>query len=196
VVGNAFFNAPGGGYDERAFVHDGHGVKFLQNPLQDFQPAQMVDINNAGQMVAYVFNPDEQAFRSFIYGADGRFTDLGGLTALPERTVVQGLNDGGWAVGHSRSDSCDLYTCDAAFLWRGGQMVSLNDLLLQSPGDPWYLSSAADINERGQIVGNGWHNGSYGAYLLTPVPEPRGWALLLAGLGVVGTAARRRRTGG
>ncbi|NML15868.1 PEPxxWA-CTERM sorting domain-containing protein [Azohydromonas sp. G-1-1-14] len=71
-------------------------------------------------------------------------------------------------------------------------MVSLNDLVLVSPDEQWHLSRATDINERGQIVGSGWHGGSFSAYLLTPVPEPRSWALLLAGLGLVGAVARRR----
>ena len=80
VVGNVFFNAPGGGYEERAFVHDGEGVRFLANPLSNSQAPQMVDINNAGQMVAHVFDPDDRVSRSFFYGADGRFTDMGSLT--------------------------------------------------------------------------------------------------------------------
>lgn len=44
----------------------------------------------------------------------------------------------------------------------------------------------------GDIVSNG---GSYsGVLTTTPVPEPTGWALMLAGLGAMGVLARRRKT--
>ena len=63
-----------------------------------------------------------------------------------------------------------------------------------------------DINERGQILGLGsvHGDGSYlHVFLLTPVPEPATWALLLAGLAAllawaepVGVPRRRRRDAG
>lgn len=195
MVGNALFDAPGDSLEDRAFVHDGHGVRFLQDPLQDFRTAQMVDINDAGQMAAHVFNPDGQRYRSFLYEADGRFTELAGLHGLQERTIVQGLNDRGWAVGLSSSDTCNEYSCDEAVLWRDGQTLSLNDLLSPAQAERWQLTRAVAINERGQIAGNGYYSGSYVGFVLTPVPEARSWALLLAGLGVVGTLARRRAAG-
>ncbi|WP_169517069.1 DUF3466 family protein [Azohydromonas australica] len=195
MVGNALFDAPGDGLEDRAFVHDGHGVKFLQNPLQDFQTAQMADINNVGQMAAHIFNPDGQRYRSFLYEADGRFTELASLHGRQERTIVQGLNDRGWAVGLSSGDTCNEYTCDEAVLWRDGQTLSLNDLLSPAQAELWQLTDAVAINERGQIAGNGYYLSSYVGFVLTPVPEAQSWALLLAGLGVVGTLARRRAAG-
>ena len=45
------------------------------------------------------------------------------------------------------------------------------------------------------IVGYGkLTNGSTRAFLLTPVPEPETYALMMGGLGVLGLVARRRRT--
>jgi probable HAF family extracellular repeat protein len=32
----------------------------------------------------------------------------------------------------------------------------------------WVLSFAVDINDRGQIVGGGFHNGAFHAFLLSP----------------------------
>jgi probable HAF family extracellular repeat protein len=195
VVGNATFNGVGG-FEDRAFVYDGQAVKFLENPIPGGRTPTMVDINNAGQMVGHVFNPDGQRYTSFLYGADGKFTDLGSLSGLPGGSTAQALNDRGWVVGRS-TGACDVYTCDEAFIYRDGRMLSLNALL--SPGDAqqWRLVDARAINERGQIVGSGFlHGDYYSAFLLTPVPEPQSWALLLAGLGVVGTAARRRQAGG
>jgi hypothetical protein len=45
-------------------------------------------------------------------------------------------------------------------------MKDLNTLL--PAGSGWLLNTATDINDRGQIVGAGMHNGHHRAYLLTP----------------------------
>ena len=59
------------------------------------------------------------------------------------------------------------------------------------------FSAATDINDLGQIVGTGILNGSGRAFLLSPVtapvPEPETYAMMLCGLGLVGTIARRRQ---
>jgi hypothetical protein len=60
------------------------------------------------------------------------------------------------------------------------------------------LTTARDINEKGQILGEGDYfdkvTGSWSqhVFLLTPaIPEPETWAMLLAGLGLLGLGARR-----
>jgi len=45
-------------------------------------------------------------------------------------------------------------------------MVDLNDRIPSDSG--WVLVDARDINNEGQIVGNGVHNGQRRAFLLTP----------------------------
>nr|WP_028999620.1 PEP-CTERM sorting domain-containing protein [Azohydromonas australica] len=196
VVGNAFFDVSSGAYESRAFVYDGREVKYLQNPLADSLSPEMVAVNNAGQMAARTFNPDDAASKSFIYGADGRWTQIAGLPSPagePEVTIVSDLNNQGWAVGRSGGIDCNEGNCYKAFLWRDGQTVSLNDLLVPWQAKRWNLFDAVAINDRGQITGRGFSSYLvYDSYVLTPVPEPEGWALLLAGLGVVGTVARRR----
>jgi MYXO-CTERM domain-containing protein len=63
----------------------------------------------------------------------------------------------------------------------------------------WVLNTATGINDKGWIVGTATCGsfvvcGVYSdAFVLMPVPEPEGYALALAGMGVVGFAARRRR---
>ena len=53
------------------------------------------------------------------------------------------------------------------FLWEGNRMWNLNDLL---PDDSnWSLRDAKAINDVGQIVGTGAHDGQARAYMLTPV---------------------------
>ena len=56
-----------------------------------------------------------------------------------------------------------------AFLYSGGVMTDLNTLI--DPASGWVLEEARDINEPGQIVGWGMHNGQPRAYLLTKL-EP------------------------
>jgi hypothetical protein len=57
----------------------------------------------------------------------------------------------------------------------------------------WTLSTGVyDLEISGKINANG---GGYAGELDTvPVPEPTGWAMLMAGLGAIGMLARRRKT--
>jgi probable HAF family extracellular repeat protein len=67
-------------------------------------------------------------------------------------------------------------------------LTDLNDFL--PPDSGWTLIGASAINDQGQIVGYGQHNGQTRAFLLTPgqvvpaVPEPG--TLTLFGLGTLG----------
>ena len=74
-------------------------------------------------------------------------------------------------------------------------MRNLNDLL-DSSGNGWLLNFAYDINEAGQIIGDGQHCiGSTcveHAYLLTPVPEPALVALLVPGAAIFSLRRRVR----
>lgn len=45
-------------------------------------------------------------------------------------------------------------------------MLDLNDLI--PPGAGWVLTDAIDINNDGQIVGNGYLDGAVRAFLLMP----------------------------
>jgi hypothetical protein len=61
--------------------------------------------------------------------------------------------------------------------------------LMVTNASGWVLSEARDINDSGQIIGNGVLNGELRAFLLTPdsvapVPLPEGLGLMFAGLGV------------
>ena len=66
------------------------------------------------------------------------------------------------------------------------------DLESHSVGADWTLQSGTyDLEFWGTIGANG---GGYSGELdTTPVPEPTGWALMMAGLGAMGMLARRRK---
>ena len=73
-------------------------------------------------------------------------------------------------------------------------MTDLNSLI--DPLSGWTLDVASDINDSGQIVASGCHT-TYrcNVLLLTPVPEPETYLMMLADLGLLAAKARRRNSG-
>jgi probable HAF family extracellular repeat protein len=126
---------------------------------------------------------------AFMY-RDGVMLSLGTLGG--ETSSARGLNDAGSIVGES---AINWWGLNYAFLYESGTMHNLNDLF----ADPsWRLERANDINNLGQIVGYGSHNGVRSAFLLDPilavdVPEPSSAILFgLAALVLYGSRRRRR----
>jgi probable HAF family extracellular repeat protein len=94
------------------------------------------------------------------WDSTGLLTDLGTLGG--SAGVAQGVNNAGQVVGTSNTPTTDL----RAFLYTGGAMTNLNDLLPAS--SPWLLDTAYGVNDKGQIVGGGYIGSEYHAFLLTP----------------------------
>jgi probable HAF family extracellular repeat protein len=87
-------------------------------------------------------------------------TDLGTLTGPLFTSWGLSINDSGVVVGYS--DYQDTYH---AFVYSGGKMKDLNKLI--AAGSGWVLEQAFGINNAGQIVGTGTHNGQEHGFLLT-----------------------------
>jgi probable HAF family extracellular repeat protein len=103
----------------------------------------------------------------------GTAIDLGGIGA-----EALGINDFGDIVGYKSS---------RATIWpKSGGNIDLNTLLDPISGAGWTLTDASAINEFGQIAGTGVHNGITHAFLLTPVPEPPAFIMLI---GIIVTSA-------
>lgn len=76
-----------------------------------------------------------------------------------------GINGKGDVAGWFTNN--DEVTDFRAFLYTGGAMLDLNDLLDESRAG-WVLLYATSINDSGQITGTGLFNGQFRAFLLNP----------------------------
>nr|WP_314545648.1 PEP-CTERM sorting domain-containing protein [uncultured Massilia sp.] len=172
----------------RAFlVEDG-----VVSDLGDFggNSASALAINQAGHIVG---GADDANYLSHAYlYKDGAMIDLG--TLYPGRsTAATALSDTGMVVGVGTYASSG----DTAFAWRGGVMMDLNALL--DPASGWHIDDARGINDIGQIAAHGCNAGLGVCGVLrldplVPVPEPETYAMLAAGLALLGAAAGRRKT--
>jgi probable HAF family extracellular repeat protein len=141
-------------------------------------------INTAGTIVGTsdLSDGDEHAFSY----SGGVMSDLGTLGG--SNSAVGAINSSGVIVGFSNTGSGS----SAAFIYSGGVMVDLNTLL-DSSGTGWTLEDANDINDNGQIVGDGINPlGQRDAFLLTldVVPEPSACAMVVGALGLLCAVVR------
>lgn len=114
-------------------------------------------INNKGQItgVGYLANGAAHAF----LWTRGKMKDV--ATNLGPVSWGFGINDNGAVVG--QFPFANTYH---AFLSTNDKAKDLNKLI--PTGSGWVLVSAQGINNSGQIVGEGTHNGQQRAFLLTP----------------------------
>ena len=106
---------------------------------------------------------------------------------------LRGINASGTAVGFSQNGGCA--TVGGLWDWNGNgyDVYDINSLVVNLGG--WDLFAPQGINDAGQIVGFGFDEfGVNRGWLLEAVPEPGTWAMLIGGFGMVGAAARRRRS--
>lgn len=162
---------------EHAFIYDNGKMTDL-GTLGSYSAAYA--INNAGQIVGSSVTAGGQQ-NAFFYH-NGVMTDLGWLGSA---SYARDVNEHGQAVVSQ--------TIGGGWLYSGGAMHNLNTLI--DPAAGLTIKEAAGINDLGQIVGSACDAfGECSAVLLTPVPEPETYGMMLAGLGVVGYAVRRRKT--
>jgi probable HAF family extracellular repeat protein len=140
-------------------------------------------INDHGQVVGISGVAGESNTHAFLY-SDGVMSDLGTLAGSTSPTPYS-INNLGEVVGYA-----DFRNGYRAFLYSGGNLYNLNDLIDPSLGVT--IAQAQGINDSGQIATWGWVGGSASqihAYLLTPTPEPGAVGCL--GVVAVGWLLRR-----
>ncbi len=133
-----------------------------------------------------------------VWAAGGSQYDLAAVGAGCDVSDLRGINASGTAVGFSQTSSA---TCGVngtiGTLWQfnGSSYTGfdINSLVINLGG--WNLFAPQGINDNGQIVGFGFDEfGNNRGFLLTAVPEPATWAMLIGGFGLTGAAMRRRRS--
>lgn len=87
---------------------------------------------------------------------NGKVAALAGSGA---NSGASGVNNKGQTVGESDG---------VPVIWDDGKMTDLNTLIPANSG--WTLLHVSDIDDKGQIVGNGKLKGRNRAFLLTPKP--------------------------
>lgn len=116
-------------------------------------------VNNIGQVAGNSFTAAGVS-RAFLWDR-GVMRDLGMLFG-DDASEARAINIAGQVVG--RSGPANFATSRAA-LWQDGVALDLNTLVTV-PG--WVLTNATGINDVGQVVGVGIHNGAVRAFRLDP----------------------------
>ncbi|WP_160817133.1 FxDxF family PEP-CTERM protein [Nitrosomonas oligotropha] len=160
------------------------------------------DINNSGQVVGLIqIHIDLGYVEAAAFMTDSDGTNIRILST--SWGAAFGINDSGQIVTSSNvlCENCGIGE-GISFLLDHGKFTNISN---QFSVDALSLFDAAAINNNGQIAGTGVNAGGapYGgwhAFMVSsdssstsPVPEPSTYAMLLAGLGLLGFMSRRRK---
>jgi probable HAF family extracellular repeat protein len=136
--------------------------------------SQTRDINTSGNVVGFSRSTDGYG-RPVMWKADNTIVDLG-FMPIPDYSqgVANAINDVNWIVGRDDYDGWSE-TPNRGWLWIDGSKYELKSLIVDPIiRDQWdELAHPLGINNRGEIVGIGIHNGVMGrAFLMRPlVPD-------------------------
>jgi probable HAF family extracellular repeat protein len=131
-------------------------------------------INDHGLVAGYSQTTDDGGNHAFLWtpwtpaGVVGDMLDLETLGGVDSYGLA--VSNSGLVVGSS-AVSPEISNYYHAFIYSSETgMVDLNTLI--DPHTDWELLDAHDINDAGQITGQGRINEEYHAFLLTPIPNP------------------------
>jgi probable HAF family extracellular repeat protein len=147
-----------------AVLYSGGQKQDLGTLADHHQESFATGINDSGAVVGWSGTISTCCVqRAFLYeeNAIPKMQDLGALGGT--LSIAQDINSSGQVVGQASTSSGAFH----AFVYSGGQMQDLNDLIPADSG--MELTSANAINTSGQIVGEGRLQGGGGlVFLATP----------------------------
>jgi probable HAF family extracellular repeat protein len=120
-------------------------------------------------MVGYAYNSDFSETRAVFWANSSSPAVILSTSGEFSNGTAESLSENGQIVGAAfNSDFSDAH----AFLWPGFNSpgIDLNTLIPSDSG--WELLAAHSINNRGEIVGQGFFNGFAHACVLIPVRGP------------------------
>lgn len=190
---------------EAGFVYkDGSGIKqavlwngtkpTLLGSIGEGTSSVATDINDKGFAVGFssVNKLDVKA----VLWKGKKATVLKSLGGTVSKAL--GINDLGQIVGYSYTKG------DAkkeAVMWDGSRIINLNSYLTSAEkASGWILQQATAINDNGSIIGQAYNtktgktNNAFEINAVAAVPEPTSSGMLLAGLGMIGLIALRRKS--
>ncbi len=164
----------------QAFLYDSASGKMTALPAPPGTNSRAHAINAAGDVIGEIEKPYADGYVALWQ--NGRVKNLGALPGT-DLSIGTALNDRGQATGNSFNGAetglsrflsylrrlrtpAWVRPQQTAWVYRDGKMSDLNALIPRDSG--WTLETATGINDRGQIVGSGLHDGRERAFLLTP----------------------------
>ncbi|SEQ22509.1 PEP-CTERM sorting domain-containing protein [Nitrosomonas ureae] len=185
--------------ERHAALFDGNATIDIGTGYDWIRSAEAIDLNNNGQVIATGFGAGSfLGHKSFLWD-NGHIRSLQSVNGPSD---ANSINDFGIVVGNQfidRGFSSEILN-SAAVIWDGHNQFNLNDFLDQDTKDAgWILVTANDINNKGWIVGEALNTITEGLHayalspdeMLSPIPEPSTYLMLLAGLGLLGYMGRR-----
>lgn len=158
--------------NSRAFIHSA-GVTEVLPPIPGGLSSSAAAINSDKTVVGRgrIFVPGwGNVTHAFYRRSTGQMIDLGTVPGY-RSSFAYDVGDNELIIGESRTLSSGT-NWSIACAWKDGQAVDLNSLIPPTAGV--ILHSAWRMNERGEILCEGSHQGSRVAIVLTPVPAPVG----------------------
>ncbi|MHC4784900.1 MAG: hypothetical protein ACYTE6_02940 [Planctomycetota bacterium] len=159
-----------------------YGLPAGLNDIDDFttelfQKSTAEGINNKGQVVGWLdwLNAFDQSVVQVglwlpepDYGLPAGWSDLRGINGIRGTAFAHDINERGEIAAMCDIDPNDPFCCWIAALWRQGEWFDLNECIPIEDQPYWWLESATDINDRGEIAGRGWYMGQGRGFLLVP----------------------------
>lgn len=183
------------GYSGNFAVRWSGGKALVLDALDGSHAARAHDINNIGQIIGESFMNNGLSYATFWDKGSVTATALGTLGGA--YSAAGSINDLGQIVGYS-SIIDDGHQIPRGFIWEDGHMIDINNLMDNKfLNSNYIITGAGQITNNGMILATGFNtsDGTQNDFLLrpiSPVPEPTTWAMLLAGLGLMGFMIKRK----